>query len=49
MDVSSLCTNIDHEEGAEACLKKLEERKNKCILSIVIEKLILMILKSHAF
>ena len=49
MDVSSLCTNIDHEEGAEACLKKLEERKNKSILSIVIEKLILMILKSHAF
>ena len=27
MDVSSLYTNIDHEEGAEACFKKLEERK----------------------
>ena len=29
MDVSSLYTNIDHEEGAEACFQKLEERKNK--------------------
>ena len=26
-DVSSLYTNIDPEEGAEACFKKLEERK----------------------
>ena len=49
MDVSSLYTNIDHEEGAEASLKKLEERKNKSISPIVIEKLILMILKSNAF
>ena len=49
MDVSSLYTNIDHEERAEASLKKLEERKNKSISSIVIEKLILMILKSNAF
>ena len=49
MDVSSLYTNIDHEEGAEACFKKLEERKNKSIPSIVIKNLILMILKSNAF
>ena len=28
MDVSSLDTNVDHEEGAEACFKKLEERKS---------------------
>ena len=27
MDVSSLYTNIDHEEGANACYEKLEERK----------------------
>ena len=45
MDVSSLYTNIDHEKGAEACFKKLEERKNKSIRSIVIKSLILMILK----
>ena len=49
MDVSSLYTNIDHEEGAEACFKKLEERKNKSIPSITIKNLILMILKSNAF
>ena len=49
MDVSSHCTNIDHEEGAEACFKKLEERKNKSIPSITIKNLILMILKSNAF
>ena len=52
MDVSSfssLYTNIDHKEGAEACFKKLEERKNKSIPSITIKNLILMILKSNAF
>ena len=49
MDFSSLYTNIDHEEGAEACLKKLEERRNKAISSIVTKNLILMILKSNAF
>ena len=46
MDVSSLYTNIDHEEGAEACFQKLEERKNKSIASIVIKNLILMNLKA---
>ena len=49
MGVSSLYTNIDHEEGAEACFKKLEERKNISIPSIVIRNLILMIFKSNAF
>ena len=49
MDVSSLYNNIDHEEGAETCLQKLEERKNKSISSIAIKNLILMILKSNAF
>ena len=46
IDVSSLYTNIDHEEGAEVCFQKLEERKNKSIASIVIKNLILMILKA---
>ena len=49
INVSSLYTNIDHEEGAETCLQKLEERKNKSISSIAIKNLILMILKSNAF
>ena len=49
MDVSSLYTNIDHGEGGEACFKKLKERKNKSIPSIVIKNLIPMILKSNAF
>ena len=48
MDVSSLYTNIDHEKGTEACFKKLEERKHKSILSIVIKNLILTIFKSKA-
>ena len=29
LDVSSLYTNIDQEEGAAACFRKLEERKKK--------------------
>ena len=49
MDISSYYTNIDHEEGAEVCFKKLEQRKNKSAPSIVIKNLILMILKSNAF
>ena len=49
MDVSSLYTNTDHEEGAEACFKKLKERKNKPIPSIVIKNLILMTLISNAY
>ena len=49
VDVSNLYTNIDHEEGAQACFKKLEERKYKSIPSIAIKNLILVILKSNAF
>ena len=49
MDVSSLYTNIHHEEGAEACFKKLEERKNKSVPSIVIKNLVLMIFNSNPF
>ena len=48
MDISSLYTNIDHEKGTEACFKKLEERKHKSFLSIVMKNLILMIFKSNA-
>ena len=49
MDVSNLYTNTDHEEGAQACFKKLEERKYKSIPSIAIKNLILVILLSNAF
>ena len=49
MDVSSLYTNIDREEGAETCFKRLEGRKKKSILSIVIKNLIFMILKTNVF
>ena len=48
MDISSLYTNIHHMEGAETCLKKLEEGKKKSIPSIVI-KMILIVLKSNTF
>ena len=49
MDASSLQINIDHEEGAETCFAKLEERKKKFITSFVIKNLILIILKSDTF
>ena len=49
MDVNSLYTNIDHEEGAQACFEKLEQRKNKMFPSIVIKELILIVLKSNVF
>ena len=49
MDVSSLYTNIDHQEGAEACFLKLEERKNKSISSHMLKSLILLVLRSTAF
>ena len=49
MDVSSLYTNIDHEEGAQACYESLEQRHNKQITSSLIKKLILLVLKSNAF
>lgn len=49
MDVSSLYTNIDHLEGAEACYEALEKRKNKTVPSILLKKLILIVLKSNVF
>ncbi len=49
MDVASLYTNIDHEEGAEACRIKLEQRKNKKISSETLKSLILLVLKCTAF
>ena len=42
-------TNIDHEEGAEACRRKLEERSDKSVPSKVIKRLILIVLKSNIF
>ena len=47
MDVSSLYTNIDQLEGAEACFQKLEERKRKNIPSILLKNLILLVLKCN--
>ena len=49
MDVSSLYTNIDHEEGAEACREHLELRRNKSIPSSKLKSLILLVLRSTAF
>ena len=49
MDVSSLYTNIDHNEGAEACFIKLQTRKNKTVSSELLQKLIIIVLKSNAF
>ena len=49
MDVASLYTNIDHEEGADACYDKLETRKNKTITSKMLQSLILLVLKCNAF
>ena len=49
MDVSSLYTNIDHEEGAQACFTALEKRKNKKVPSEILKSLILLVLKSNAF
>ena len=49
MDVSSLYTNIDHEEGAEACYRALQSRSNKKISSRILKKLILLVLNSNVF
>ena len=49
MDVNSLYTNIDHEEGADACYKKLGARKNKTVSSNTLKNCILLILKSNIF
>ena len=49
MDVASLYTNIDQDEGASACCEKLQNRKNNFIPSAFIKKLILIILRSNVF
>ena len=49
MDVASLYTNIDHEEGADACFEKLEQRNNKKIPSKILKSLILLVLKCNVF
>ena len=49
MDVNSAYTNIDHEEGADACCKKIETRKNKTVPSNTLKNCILLILKSNIF
>ena len=49
MGVNSLYTNIDHEEGAYACYKKLETRKNKTVPSNTLKNCVLLILKSNIF
>ena len=49
MDILSLYTNIDHEEGATACFEVLEKRKNKKIPSLLLKRLILTVLKSNVF
>ena len=49
MDVSSLYTNIDHEEGAQACFNALEKRKDQKVPSTLLKKLILLVLKSNIF
>ena len=49
MDVSSLYTNIDHDEGVKACIEKLETRKKISIPSKTLGSLILLVLKSNAF
>ena len=49
MDVKSLYTNIEHEEGNVACYKKLETRQNKTVPSNTLKNYILLILKSNIF
>ena len=49
MDVRSLYTNIDHDEGVQACVEKLEQRKRKSIPSSTLGALIFLVLKSNAF
>ena len=49
MDVGSLYTNIDHEEGASACYNALEKWTNKRVPSSLLRRLILLVLKSNFF
>ena len=47
MDVVSLYPNIDQEEGADACQASLNNRRNCTVLSALIRRLIMTILKSN--
>ena len=49
MDVASLYTNIDHNEGADSCYEMLEKRKNKKVPSSLLKKLILLVPQSNIF
>ena len=49
VDVTSLYTNINHEECADACYKKLKTRKNKTVPSNTLQSCTLLILKSNIF
>ena len=47
MDVSSLYSNIDHEEGVKACEYALNKRKTPLIPTSVLTNLIMTVLKSN--
>ena len=49
MDVSSLYTNIDQDEGTEACYESLEQRDRKSIPSLVLKDLIMLVLQRNIF
>ena len=49
MDVSSLYTNIDQNEGADACYENLEQRSKKSIPSSVIRDMIKLVLQRNIF
>ena len=49
MDVSSLYTNIDQSEGAEACFESLEQRNCKSIPSNTIKNMIKLVLERNIF
>ena len=49
LDVSALYTNIDQDEGAEACFKRLENRVNKSFPSEILKRLIGLVLKNNVF
>ena len=49
LDVASLYTNIDHNEGADACFEFLEKRKNKKVTSSRLKRLIMLVLTNNIF
>ena len=49
MDVKSFYTKINHRERREACRVKLKNHESKDILSSVLKKLILIVLKCNVF